>query len=98
MTDLDKLRVAVRGLLGSELPTQEAIRGYVDQFRRVFPGVTDEEAQALVHEFETVHGVTMRDGAALQETGFEPWLEDSRSGWEPYYWNRYRTLLGVAPV
>lgn len=34
MTDLDKLRVAVRGLLGSELPTQEAIRGYVDQFRR----------------------------------------------------------------
>lgn len=93
MTDLDKLRVAVRGLLGSELPTQEAIRGYVDQFRRVFPSVTDEEAQALVHEFETVHGVTMRDGAALQETGFEPWLEDSRSGWEPYYWNRYRTLL-----
>ena len=93
MTDLDKLRVAVRGLLGSELPTQEAIRGYVDQFRRVFPSVTDEEAQALVREFETVHGVTMRDGAALQETGFEPWLEDSRSGWEPYYWDRYRTLL-----
>ena len=93
MTDLDKLKAAVRGLLGSELPTQEAIRRYVDQLRRSFQGVTDEEAQGLVQEFETVHGVTMRDGAHLQETGFEPWLEDARSGWDPYYWERYRQLL-----
>ena len=93
MTDLDKLKAAVRALLGSELPTQEAIRGYVDQLRRSFPGVTDEEAQGLVQELETVHGVTMRDGASLQETGFEPWLEDARSGWDPYYWERYRQLL-----
>ena len=93
MTDLEKLRTAVGALLGSEPPTQEAIRDYVNRFRSSLPGVTDEEARALVHEFENVHGVTMRDGAALQETGFEPWLEDARSGWEPYYWKRYRTLL-----
>ena len=93
MTDLEKLRVAVGALLGIELPTQTAIRQHVDQLRGVYPGVTDEEAQGLVHEFETVHGVTMRDGATLQETGFKPWLEDARSGWDPYYWKRYRQLL-----
>ena len=93
MTDLDKLKAALRGLLGSELPTQEAIRGNVDQLRHSFPGVTDEEAQGLVHEFETIHGVKMRDGASLQEADFEPWLDDARSGWDPYYWRRYRQLL-----
>ena len=93
MTDLEQLRVAVGALLGSELPTPEAIRGYVDQLRRSFPGVTDEEAQRLVHEFETVHGVTMRDGAAFKETGFEPWLEDARLAWDPYYWDRYKRFL-----
>ena len=93
MTDLDKLRVAIKGLLGNELPTPEVIRRYVDQFRPVFPNVTSEEAQTLVHEFEAVHGVTMRDGATLKGAGFEPWLEDSRAGWAPYYWSRYRTLL-----
>ena len=35
----------------------------------------------------------MTDGAALQETGFDPWLEDARGGFEPYYWDRYRQLL-----
>ena len=93
MTDLDKLRAALRGLLGSELPTQEAIRDSVDQLRHSFPSVTDEEAQGLVHEFETIHGVKMRDGASLQEAGFEPWLEGARSRWDPYYWQRYRNLL-----
>ena len=93
MIDLDRLRLAVKGLLGGEFPTQEAIRRNVDLLRRSFPGVTDGEAQTLVHEFETIHGVTMRDGASLQETGFEPWLEDARSGLDPYYWERYRQLL-----
>ena len=93
MTDLEKLRVAVGGLLGNELPTQEVIRKYVDQLRGAFLAVTDEEAAGLIHEFEAVHGVTMRDGATLQETGFEPWLEDARSSWDPYYWGRYKQLL-----
>ena len=93
MTDLEKLRTTVGALLGRELPTPEAIRAYVDRLRSSFPHVTDEEARALVHEFESVHGVTMRDAAVLQEAGFEPWLEYARSGWDPYYWRRYRTLL-----
>ena len=55
--------------------------------------MTDEEAEGAVRWFETVHGVTMTDGAALQEAGFEPWLEEARSGLDPYYWERYRKLL-----
>ena len=86
MKDLDKLKAAVSGVLGTDLPTQEGIRECIGMLRRSFPGVTDEEANKLALWFEEVHGVTMRDGAALQDTGFEPWLEDARSGLDPYYW------------
>ena len=93
MKDLDKLKAAVSGVLGTDLPTQEGIRECIGLLRRSFPSVTDEEANKLALWFEEVHGVTMRDGAALQDTGFEPWLEDARSGLDPYYWDRYHQLL-----
>ena len=93
MRDLDKLKAAVSGVLGTDLPTQEGIRECIGLLRRSFPGVTDEEANELALWFEEVHGVRMRDGAALQDTGFEPWLEDARAGLDPYYWDRYHKLL-----
>ncbi len=93
MKDLDKLKVAVSAILGADLPTQEGIRKCIGQLRRSFPGVTDEEANELALRFEEMHGVKMRDGAALQDTGFEPWLEDARVGLDPYYWGRYHELL-----
>ena len=93
MKDLDKLKAAVSGVLGTDLPTQEGIREWIGRLRRSFPSVTDEEANELALWFEEVHGVTMRDGAALQDTGFEPWLEDARSGLDPYYWDRYHKFL-----
>ena len=80
MKDLDKLKAAVSGVLGTDLPTQEGIRECIGLLRRSFPSVTDEEANELARWFEEVHGVKMRDGAALQDTGFEPWLEDVRLG------------------
>ena len=95
MTDVEKLKTMVGALLvaGDELPTQEKIRDCINDARSVCPGVTDNEAEWLALWFETVHGVTMRDGAALQDTGFEPWLEDARAGLDPYYWDRYHKLL-----
>ena len=93
MTDLEKLKTMVGALLGSELATREKIREYIRDARSACPGVTVEEAEELALWFETVHGVTMMDGAALQEQDFEPWLEDAKSGIEPYYWERYRQLL-----
>ena len=93
MKDLDKLKAAVSGVLGTDLPTQEGIRDSIGLLRRSFPGVTDEEANELALWFEEVHGVKMRDGAALQDTGFEPWLEEARSGLDFYYWDRYQKFL-----
>ena len=93
MTDLEKLKTMVGALLGNELATQEIIREYIRTARSACPGATDTQAEELALWFETVHGVTMMDGAALQERGFEPWLEDARSGIDPYYWERYRQLL-----
>ena len=87
------LRTMVGALLGHELPTQEKIRECISRGRVACPAVTDEQADELVRWFETVHGVTMTDGATLQEAGFEPWLEDARARLDPYYWNRYRKLL-----
>ena len=93
MTDLEKLKTMVGALLGSELATQQGIREHINECRPLCPDVTDEETKELARWFETVHGVTMADGATLQEAGFEPWLEDARSRLDPYYWNRYRRLL-----
>ena len=93
MTDLEKLKTMVGALLGSELATREKIREYIGDARSACPGVTDEHAEQLALWFEAVHGVTMMDGAALQEQGFEPWLDDAKYGIDPYYWERYRQLL-----
>ena len=77
------LKTMVGALLGSELATQEKIREHIRKARPACPEVTDAEADELALWFETVHGVAMMDGAALQERGFEPWLDDARAGIEP---------------
>ena len=93
MTDLERLRIMVQGLLAQDLPTQQRIREVIAEARPACPSVSDTEAEELAVEFESVHGVRMTDGASLQDPGFEPWLEPARSGIEFYYWDRYRRLL-----
>ena len=83
MNDFEMLRTMVGALLGEELPTQEKIRECIGRGRVACPTVTDDQADELARWFETVHGVTMTDGAALQDAGFEPWLEDARAGLDP---------------
>lgn len=93
MTDVEKLKTIVGALLSTELPTRDTVRAHIREARSLCPDVTDEEAEQIAVWFETVHGVAMTVGAALQERGFEPWLDDARSEIEPYYWNRYSQLL-----
>ena len=93
MTDLEKLTTMVRALLGNELATRDRIREYISDLRSSCPSVTDDQAEELAVWFETVHGVAMMDGAALQDEDFEPWLEDTKQTIDPYYWERYRDLL-----
>ena len=94
MNCIDRLRIMVEGLLAKEeLPTQARIREIIAEVRPACPCVTDAEAEELAKHFETVHGVTMTDGATLRNPEFEPWLDGSRSGIDFYYWNRYRRLM-----
>ena len=93
MNEIERLRVMVQGLLARELPTQERIREVIAEVRPACPSVMDPDAEQLAIEFEEMHGVRMADGAALQDPGFEPWLDAARSGIEFYYWDRYRLLM-----
>ena len=95
MSGLDNLRVMVEALLArpKEVLTQSRIREIISEVRKACPGVSDDEAEDLALRFETVHEVRMTDGAALQESGFEPWLDGARSEIEFYYWERYRSLM-----
>ena len=91
--DYQRLKTMVGAVLAQDLPTPEKIRDQIRNARPACPSVTDEEAEQLAREFEHVHGVTMEIGVALQEAGFEKWLEEAKSEITPYYWDRYRRLL-----
>ena len=93
MKDIERLRITVQALLAHELPTQDRIRVVIEEARPMCTGVTDAEAEKLAIEFEEIHGVRMREGAALQDPEFEPWLNAARSGIEFYYWDRYARLM-----
>ncbi len=93
MKEIDVMRLMAEGVLAQGLPTQSRIREVIATTRRSFPGVSDADAEDLALRFETVHGVWMTDGATLQDRGFKPWLEGTRSEIDFYYWNRYRRFL-----
>lgn len=95
MPELDSLKAAVKACLRiqPELPTQDAIRATIGKLRLAFSSVSDQEAENLAKEFEAIHGITMRDGAALKGSTFEPWLESARVDMDPYYWDRYCSYL-----
>lgn len=84
----------VSAWLAKRLPTPELIREQIQKVRILYPSVTDEAAEQVALEFETIHGVTMSIGVTLEEAGFEKWLDDARSGMGSYFWDRYRRLLG----
>ena len=94
MTDLEQLETMVGAQLAQEqLPTPQRIRELVNKVRAISPDVTDEQAERVARQFESMHGVKMHIGAVLQQNDFEPWLEDTRGEMDLYFWNRYRRLL-----
>lgn len=92
--DLQRLKTMITSLLSERLPTPEMIREEIAKVRVISPSVTDDEAEALALEFETVHGVTMSIGATLEDKGFEKWLDGAKPDIEFYFWGRYRRQLG----
>ena len=93
--DIQDLKDMVGALLAKRMPTPEMIREEIQRLRAIVPEVTDDEAERLALEFESIHGVTMEIGAKLEDSGFEKWLEDAKFRGEigSYYWDRYRRLL-----
>ncbi|WP_111748841.1 Z1 domain-containing protein [Salinisphaera orenii] len=92
--DLQNLGDMVNAILAQRIPTPELIRDQIDLVRRLYPDVTDEQAEQLARRFEHQHGVTMGLGSTLEDTGFEKWLESTRQNVNFCYWDRYRRLLG----
>ena len=92
--NLEELEVAVEAMLAHEQNlTPERIREWIAKYRLIHQ-VSDADAEMLARRFETRHGVTMNIGSVLTEKGYEPWLENARANIVPYYWERYKKLLG----
>ena len=92
--NLEELEVVVEALLADEPNlTPERIRERIAKYRLIHH-VSDADAEMLARRFETRHGVTMNIGSVLTEKGYKPWLENARANIVPYYWGRYKKLLG----
>jgi len=91
---LEELEAAVEAMLAREPNlTPERIREWIGRYRLIHP-VSDVDVEMLARRFEVRHGVTMTIGAMLKEKGYEPWLDGARTQIDPYYWGRYKKLLG----
>ncbi len=75
-----------------EYPNKERVHEVVTALQKIF-GVEDCEVARCIRDIEMAQGVSMDLGAILVTRDFAPWLESARSGIDPYYWDRYRTLL-----
>ena len=94
MTKPNTMRVLAHTLLAHDarLPTQARIRQVVAEVRPICPGVTDDEAEEIALELETLYDITIRPASALH-AHYQPWLNARRSKIDPYYWDRYQKLL-----
>ena len=91
---LNDLRLSAGGLIANKTQlTPKLIREVIEQFRLLFPLVTDSEAEQLAQEFETQHDITIEAGGFIYEEEYEPWLYARKHEIEPFYWKRYRRLL-----
>lgn len=95
---LDKLDGVVSQLVaGQERPTEDSIRETIALMRvsPMFADVTDEQAELLARQVEERVGISMGIGAVVSDAEWVPWLNDAKAAGriDPYYWNRYRSLL-----
>ena len=80
--------------------TAEGIRGIISQVRQLpwFSSVDDMAAEGLARKLEERLGIVMTIGAQLTTPNFQPWLPERKVSIDPYYWDRYRKLLGYRRV
>ena len=72
--------------------SQEAIRESITTLRAAFPGVSDDQAEALALEIEEKRGVRLMP-ARILALPFKPWLNSRTGNVDWHYWGRYRNFL-----
>ena len=94
MTGPNTMKILTHSLLAHDAqpPTQARIRQVVAEIRPICPDVTDDQAEEIALELETLYDITIRPASALHAP-FQPWLNAQRAKIDPYYWDRYRKLL-----
>ena len=94
MTGPSTMKILTHSLLAHDArpPTQARIRQVVAEIRPICPDVTDDQAEEIALELETLYDITIRPASALHAP-FQPWLNAQRAKIDPYYWDRYRKLL-----
>ena len=91
---IDRLRAAVAAVIAQQPAlTASFIRETIELVRPLHPSLHDDEAESLAREFEAIHQIILDVGDTLLGQEFRPWLADAKEKIDPYYWNRYRTLL-----
>lgn len=59
------------------------------------PGLTDEQIEGIAVDIEVSQGIKAGFGSVIDGKDFEPWLDDTKSTIEHYYWPRYKTHLAM---
>lgn len=90
------LRSAIKlGLAKEARPTPELIRNMIGEYRVIPPyAIPVEDIERLAREIESQLDIQMTLGSVVQEDGFVEWYQAAKAGLEPYYWDRYRQLMG----
>ena len=79
---------------GKEIPPEQ-IREMIKGFSKLpnFPPIDESTIEEIARNFEASHGITMSLGSNLFDPTFQPWLQSKKAEINPYYWERYKTLL-----
>lgn len=95
-TQYELLRSAIKlGLAKEARPTPELIRNMIGEYRVIPPyAIPEEDVERLAREIESQLDIQMSLGSVVQEDGFVEWYQAAKAGVEPYYWDRYRQLMG----
>jgi hypothetical protein len=92
-SNYETVQTVVKALLATEpAPSPERIRELIARYAKLNP-ISEADAERLARQLEVIYQVQMDVGAVLTDHSFEPWLEASRAGADPYYWSRYKELL-----
>ena len=73
-------------------PSELEIHEMAHNLSRSFP-VSSEEIETIVAQIESDRNIKMDPGAFIVAEEFRPWLLSRKATIDPFYWDRYETLL-----